>query len=295
MADTPPPTDGQSDKYPPQSGRRRFVKGMVGASALAGAATAGGLAVDATTDQSGVGGGGATYVGINNIDGPAGRPMPLLPIEIDDGALKGVWPAVVEKTKGERTYRVAEEELGGLTYSQRWFQYCGLEVTEGLHPNPDRDPYLRSAGRYDWQSGLDDGAKLRVEQFRDYEEWGNGIGRDGLGKPALATWRSQGDVTTPIQVLVFRTPELPKMIAGEGEYAELSQRVRTFLEAATAEEFMAWVNKCTHLCCNPGYKTIPGSADFGAENQVYCNCHQSVYDPFRPIEKTFVARPRPLG
>ncbi|HMB50696.1 MAG TPA: ubiquinol-cytochrome c reductase iron-sulfur subunit, partial [Natronoarchaeum rubrum] len=36
-----------------------------------------------------------------------------------------------------------------------------------------------------------------------------------------------------------------------------------------------------------------GSAGYGAENLSYCNCHQSVYDPFTVIQQQFVALPRP--
>jgi len=293
MTQESPPNHGQRDKYPAPSGRRRFVKGLVGASALSGVTTVGGLAVDATTDQGGIGGGTVSYVGIRNIAGPANRPMPIVPLEISDGALRGMWPSVSEVTAGGDTFRLARGELGGVTYSQQWFQYCGLEVAPGLEPDPERDGFLRSKTTYDWQSDLPDGEKLRVEHFENYESWGNNIGSDGLGKPAVATWRSQGEDVKEIQVQVLRTPAVSKMVAGEDEYADLAGEIRDFLDAATAEDFIAWVNRCTHLCCNPGYKKTPGSAKFEAADKVYCNCHQSVYDPFSPAMATFASRPRP--
>ncbi|MFB6222209.1 MAG: hypothetical protein ABEH86_00870 [Haloarcula sp.] len=117
--------------------------------------------------------------------------MPLAPLEISDGALKGVWSSVTEMTEGGQTFRIAEQKLGGMTYSQRWFQYCGLEGAAGLAPNPDRDEFLRSTATYGWQSQLDDGDKLRVEHFADYESWCNGIGSDGLGKPTITTFASR--------------------------------------------------------------------------------------------------------
>jgi Rieske Fe-S protein len=43
----------------------------------------------------------------------------------------------------------------------------------------------------------------------------------------------------------------------------------------------------------PGFKALSGSANFGAEDRVYCQCHQSVYNPFEPVQKSFVALPRP--
>lgn len=66
-----------------------------------------------------------------------------------------------------------------------------------------------------------------------------------------------------------------------------------WIEASTQENFIAWLDKCTHFCCVPEFKSSEQSAKFGAENEVYCSCHQSVYDPFSIIEETFVALPRP--
>ncbi len=46
-----------SDKYPADSGRRRFVKGVVGGAALAGVGTTGAAAVNSATSSTGSGGG----------------------------------------------------------------------------------------------------------------------------------------------------------------------------------------------------------------------------------------------
>jgi nitrite reductase/ring-hydroxylating ferredoxin subunit len=64
-----------------------------------------------------------------------------------------------------------------------------------------------------------------------------------------------------------------------------------FLKEATEDGFIAWLNKCTHFCCSPGFKS-DGGARFDAADEVYCQCHQSVYDPFSPVELSFVAFPR---
>jgi Rieske Fe-S protein len=45
----------------------------------------------------------------------------------------------------------------------------------------------------------------------------------------------------------------------------------------------------------PAFKALPGSANFGAADDIYCQCHQSVYDPFNIIQESFVALPRPEG
>jgi Rieske Fe-S protein len=194
---------------------------------------------------------------------------------------------VKEVSEGGRTIQVAETELGGITYSSEWFQYCGVQTYPGVRPGEDQDNFFRVASgagnTYDWMSDLEAGSKLTVDMFDDYETWGNGIGKSGLGKPAIGTWRSQ-DVepqsTMPVQVL--RSPRIERL-AQEDE----------FINAATQDGFIAWLNKCTHFCCVPGFKSLAGSANFGAEDRVYCQCHQSVYDPFAPVQKSFVALPRP--
>ena len=286
------------DKYPSETGRRRFVKGVVGSAALAGVGTGGAAAIDTATSPSGVGGGITQFIGIENTDGPAPRGMPLVPLEIDDeGALRGIWPEVQTETVGGREVTIAESEINGVTYSSSWYQYCGIQNYAGLDPSADQDNYFRSVGSpppgFTWQSEEKEaGDKLFVEDFDDYEEWGNGIGNDGVGKPAAANWRSDGDVQS-IPVQVVRSPEVERMANGEGEYSDLPERAQSFISGATQDGFMAWLNKCTHFCCVPGFKAYEGSAKFGAENEVYCQCHQSIYDPFSPVELQFVALPRP--
>jgi Rieske Fe-S protein len=276
------------DKYPTESGRRRFVKGVVGSSALAAVGTAGAASVGFATAPSGAGGGLTTFFGIENTDGPAPRGMPIIPVEVaSDGTLMGVWPDNVEDG-------VAQMDLGGATYSSAWFQYCGVQTYPGVDPNADQDNTLRAASgageTYGWMEDLSAGDALTVDMFDDYETWGNGIGTAGLGKPAVASWRSV-DVSPQetMVVQVLRSTRIQEMRENPPEGIDAE-----FLRAATTESgFMAWLNKCTHFCCVPGFKTIPGSASFGAENAVYCQCHQSVYDPFSPVESSFVALPRP--
>lgn len=280
-----------SEKYPPESGRRRFVKGVVSASALAGVGTAGSAVMEASTTVSGGSGGPTDFIGIENTDGPAPRGMPMVPITVDsEGYLKGMWPEVKEKELDYgKTVTVAEQELGEVTYSGRWFQYCGNQTAAGLQPDADQDNYLRSKpGLYEWQSDHEAGRKLRVEDFADYEEWTNGIGSAGTGKPGQATWRSQagdGENVKELPVTVLRSPRVSDLPA-ESEHS-------AFLEAATESDFMAWLAKCTHFCCSPGFNSTAGAAKFDALDAVYCQCHQSVYDPFSPVALSFNAFPRP--
>jgi Rieske Fe-S protein len=285
------------DKYPEETGRRRFVKGVVGSASLASVGVGGAAAIDTATSPTGVGGGITKFVGIENTSGPAPRGMPIVPIKIEGGELKGKWPEVKEETQGGRTVEVAKEGLGGVTYSSSWYQYCGIQNYAGIQPSADQDNTLRSVGSpppgFGWQAeALSGGDALTVDDFSDYKEWGNGIGSDGLGKPAAAIWRSEGDVQSiPVQVL--RSPEVSKMANGEGKYSDLSGTITNFLSNATSNDFMAWLNKCTHFCCVPGFKAYEGSAKFGGSDRVYCQCHQSVYNPFNPVELSFVALPRP--
>ena len=282
------------DKYPGESGRRRFVKGVVGSAALStvGATSAG--AINPITSSTGIGGGATTFVGIENTDGPAPRGMPMIPVRIDEaGDLKGFFPEASEVDEGGQTVQVARKDMGGQTYSSEWFQYCGVETYPGIQPGSDQDNYFRYASEppYEWQQNdVEAGDKVNVSEFSDYETWSNDIGEKPNGKPAIVTWRSQ-DVpdgkTMPVQVLRIPQERFQEMKDQSG--------MAGWLDAATpdGDTFIAWLNKCTHFCCVPGFKSLSGSASFGAENEVYCQCHQSVYDPFSPAERQYTAFPRP--
>ncbi len=277
------------DKYPESSGRRRFVKGVVGSAALAGVGTSVGSMINTTTNPTGAGGGTTEYFGIENTDGPAPRAMPQVPVRIDDeGFLQGFWPEVEEVEEGGRTFKTARTDLGGVTYSNEWFQYCGVQTFPGVQPDADQDQYLRYAQNppYTWQQEeVSSGDRIHIDDFEDYGSWGNDIGRSGLGKPAFATWRSQGvppQNTMPIQLI-------------RSERVEEQAPNDEWLSASTREGFIAFLDKCTHFCCVPGFKSFGDSGKFNAEDMVYCQCHQSVYDPFSIVKRAYVALPRPEG
>ncbi|GAB3412524.1 ubiquinol-cytochrome c reductase iron-sulfur subunit [Haloparvum alkalitolerans] len=274
----------EDDKYPAESGRRRFVKGVVGGGALAGVGATGSATINSLTTSSGTGGGQTTAMAIERVGGPAPRGMPQIPVEItDDGYIRGKWPETATETQEGQEITVAKEEMpGGVTYSGEWFQYCGIESYQGIQPEFESDNIFKSAaGGYDWQgNAYENGDPIHRDDFEDYTEWGNGIGADGVGKPALATWRSE-DTDSSITAVVLRSPRVEEA-AQDDEW----------LQASTEDGFMAWVNVCTHFCCIPGYKKNEESARYDAANGVYCQCHQSVYDPFSIVETLFVARPR---
>jgi Rieske Fe-S protein len=277
----------ESDKYPAESGRRRFVKGVVGGAALAGVGATGAAAINSATQASGAGGGSTQAYAIENTSGPAPRGMPQIPLEIDDeGFLKGVWPDVTTEQQGGIPVQIAEIQDfkgSGTTYSTEWFQYCGVESYAGIQPDYDSENYFRVGSNpgYEWQSeAYSEGDRLHVDDFSDYREWTNGVGDPGIGKGATGRWRSEdAEDVIPIQVV-------------RSERVEELAREDPWLEASTQDGFIAWLNKCTHFCCVPKYKS-EGSAKFGGENEVYCQCHQSVYNPFSIVQTLFVARPRP--
>ena len=282
-----------SDKYPSDSGRRRFVKGVVGSAALSGVGVGGAATVGLATQPAGGGGGPTEFVGIQLQGGPAPRGMPYIPIEIEDnGDIRGVWPEAEEVTEDGVTFLQAEQEVGGRTYSTEWFQYCGRQQSEGIQPDADQDNYFRSVApgdaRHEWQADqLGGGDTLNVEHFSDYETWGNEFGRDGVGKPAKATWRSDDvaeDEIVPVTVIRSKLIE---------EKAQRDDEVGQWYSAASSRGVIAYMNVCTHFCCVPGYKFSESAAQFDIEDGVYCQCHQSQYDPFTPEFDTFVSLPRP--
>ena len=291
------------DKYPGESGRRRFVKGVVGGAALAGVGATGSAAVNSLTTSPGAGGGATEAMAIENTAGPAPRGMPQVPIEIkSDGTIKGVWPEVETIQEGGRTVNVAEMDLGGMTYSSEWFQFCGVETYEGIQPQYESDNvfYIGDSPGFEWQGEFDAGTALNIDMFEDYETWGNGIGVDGVGKPGTANWRSQ-DTEDTIPVSVLRSTVIEQLAENgqapapdQDEPYTVPSNVQQWLQASTSQGVIAWLNKCTHFCCVPAFKA-EGGTKFNAANEVYCPCHQSVYEPFSIVPTLFTARPRPDG
>ncbi len=201
----------EDDKYPPESGRRRFVKGVVGGGALAGVGATGAVSVNTLTTASGAGGGTVKARVVENTGGPAPRGMPQIPIEIDaDGFIKGIWPEITtEKTQGVE-YEIAKTEDfkgSGVAYSQEWFQYCGLESNNALTPSYESDNYFvaTEGPDYAWQQeAKSEGDRFNISDFDDYTQWENGIGKGGLGKPAQAKWRS-ADSENLMPVAIMRS------------------------------------------------------------------------------------------
>lgn len=274
-----------ADKYPVESDRRRFVKGVVGASGLAALGATGAAAINTSTTPTGVGGGLTQFMGVELIRGPAPRGMPQIPIELDDeGYVRGIWPDLQEVEIEGRIARIAEMELGGVTYSSTWLHYCGGQTKQGLAPAADQDNYIRYATPiYDWQAAdVETGDRAHIDDYADYEDWTNNIGSVGAGKPGRCRWRSEGlgpADTLPVQLI--RSTQVEEA-AQEDEW----------LQASTEAGFIAIAGMCTHFCCVPSFKGTRESEDFGTGDEIYCQCHQSVYDPFTVFQQQFVALPR---
>lgn len=278
------------NKYPNESDRRRFVKGVVGGASLAAVGATSAATMDSTTAPSGSGGGATEYMGIEVAKTPAPRPMPVIPLEIDsDGFLRGRWPEVEEVEEQGRTYKIARENIGGIEYSNEWFQYCGVQTYPGVRPDVDQDNYFRytKSASYEWMNDINGGDRVHIDDFEDFKTWGNGIGESGLGKPASATWRSQGvppSGTLPVEIIRVAPAQYEQMVSSSAN--------PEFVKQSTDDYFMAHLNKCTHFCCVPGFKSAE-YPEANAVDRVYCQCHQSVYDPFSIVRKQFVALPRP--
>lgn len=283
------------DKYPDETNRRRFVKGVVGGAALSGVGAGTAAAINSATNRSGRGGGVTQFYGIENTDGPAPRGMPQIVVDVDDeGFVKGRFPEVKEVTRAGQSVTVAQEDVGNITYSNRWFQFCGVQTMPGVRVDTvdQFDEYFRYAPEEQlpsglgWQQEAEDvapGERVHVDHFDDYVDWGNEVGSAGIGKPAKVTWRSEG--LKPEESMIV---ELIRSTRVEGLSSESD-----WLAESTGQGFMAYLDKCTHFCCVPSFKGYPGSSKFGAEDKVYCPCHQSVYDPYSIVRKTFTALPRP--
>lgn len=274
------------DKYPADSDRRRFVKGVVGGASLLTAGGTAAASVDVLTAPGGAGGGSVSYFGMENVDGPAPRAMPQIPVELDgEGYLRGIWPTNFDEEK-EVAYKEYQLPSGTFRYESSWFQYCGVQESPAIDPKADKDNYFYYTGgnKYEWQSEeVSKGDKVHIDHFSDYETWNNGIGRSGVGKPAAVTWRSQDlDPANTLPVQIIRSPLI-----------EEKAKEDPWVKQTTTKGFVANLNKCTHFCCVPGFKHSSDSVKFGGPNEIYCQCHQSIYDPFSIVQRSFTALPRP--
>lgn len=273
------------ENSPPESSRRRFLGGVVGG-AVVGAAGVGAATVLTTATPGETSGGLIRYRGMRQRGGPAPRPLPQVPVGVDeDGYLYGQWP----ESAGE-SGRVPTGEIGGVPYSANWFRYCAFTDYRGFEPDAPVDSYFRTPADapYAWQGGSDAGERLNVQDFADYETWGNGVGAAGLGKPALTTWRVASSEATPGTVRPF-----PVQVVRSPRVGRLREEGNEWIRASTSESgFIAWAATCTHNCAVTGFKASEESERFHTGDVVYCPDCQSTFRPFEVVEGEHVVSAR---
>jgi len=100
----------------------------------------------------------------------------------------------------------------------------------------------------------DEGERIHIDDFDDYDEWGNGSATTAWGSRP----RSRGGRKTPrpaLNVNVIRSSRIEEAVENSGD---------EWLEASTDQGFVAYLNVCTHFCCIPDYKVLEESARYDA-------------------------------
>lgn len=177
---------------------------------------------------------------------PAGRGIPLLPVEVDDGGVVEGSPRLLGRSVLD------------------WYRYCGHRETPGLQPGyePATEALVYAEGeRSDPWYGEKVGEPARVEHF------------DEPPTGAPVTWRSQGKEGKDVVTAVLLRLD-PDAVHAEGvERALVAQ-------AGLSEGFLAFVTFCTHYCCVPGWKHAPEQAKVrDAWDDIFCTCCFSRFDP----------------
>ncbi|MDY6778998.1 MAG: ubiquinol-cytochrome c reductase iron-sulfur subunit, partial [Halobacteria archaeon] len=249
-------------------------------------AATGFMSVDLLTQKSGKGGGSIKYNGIEIVDGPAPRGMPQIPVEITSGGeIKGMAP------KPSDGKEAPSMEIAGFEYKLDWFQYCGVQSYPGVYPSFESNNRFHYNER-EWHSDMG-GEVMTVGDFSNWESY-KGDAADatrGLGKPAWGTWRSQ-DVDQTMPISIIKTSQ-DRLLSNAK-----SDQMKQWIRETCPQGFIAWLNKCTHCCCVPqGFQTSNYDCDSPsgkcAADMVYCQCHQSKYDPFSVVREDMIALPRP--
>jgi len=157
---------------------------------------------------------------IEKTGGPAPRGLPQVPWKSPTtGISAGSGPKRRPSRRRAKRSRSHRSSSAGKTYTGAWYQYCGVESQENIEPDYEaEDNLFRAApGKYDWMDEVyDEGERIHIDDFDDYDEWGNGIGDDGVGKPASVTWRSQ-NAETALNVNVIRSSRIEEAVENSGD------------------------------------------------------------------------------
>ena len=253
--------------------RRSFVKtcvGVAGAGAIAasGLGMAAGLAIPRRA-----GGSLIRYFGAHKVGGPAPRGVPYIPITVQDGVFVG--RPSVPSPDGQGEMNVLD-----------WYKYCGHAGAPGLQPGFTEDNTLtyfiaeeKLRAITPWYKDLL-GQPVRPEDFPG----------DGFGAGFI--WRSQGqsgpNVLTGViikaaerEMSLATTVVPPAKAIPEEEFAYVRREI-------FHEGFVGVSTFCTHFCCIPGYREAEGLArPRDAWDQMFCTCHNSVYNHRQPVAYTF--------
>ncbi|MHB8604763.1 MAG: hypothetical protein ACYDCK_05860 [Thermoplasmatota archaeon] len=288
--------------------RRTFVKGCIGAAALAGI---GGATYSMAAAFEIPRRGGSTsvrYFGAQRVGGPAPRGVPIIPIFVNkDGNFEGkplVLPpgvaAPASDVLKDPVQLAAFLKLNGGYNVLDWYKYCGHVTAPGLEVGFQTDNVLRYylsqekiAAINPWYKNLI-GEPVRPEHFPG-TEFGAGI-----------NWRSEGQSgSNVLSGVIINYPEKaihhvasgllsPASAVTDPEYAFIRSNFHS-------GNFVAQSTFCTHFCCVPGFhenealaKTHFAADGTDAWNKMYCTCHNSIYDPSEPVAYSFVPDPLPI-
>jgi nitrite reductase/ring-hydroxylating ferredoxin subunit len=192
------------------------------------------------------------YLGARVGGGPVERGVPLVAVQVaEDGVVTG------------RVNVPGSDPV----YSLRWFEYCHLQRSPALRPDPGRSNAFVYA---------QNPAKMAVAE-RELGEplwYAEKVGQPvrawdftSPGMGALAAWRSQGlQVELAIPVVVLRL--------------EAERVVNPAPEGFVDQGLAAFAAACTHFCCTAGWKESAIPLRRGLFETIYCTCHDAVFDPY---------------
>lgn len=253
--------------------RRSFIKACAGVGA-AGAAAAAGFGMLRPISDVDVNIVPISYPGVKVLKGsPAPYGMPLIPLEIEDGVLKGRPDA-------------AEDQL-------KWYKYCSHERAPGTFPEgaisgftPTNEiKYFVTEEKI--EKGLDVwyedliGNPIRADDFPKEEPNESFDSFTGVGAPF--EWRSEGvPAESKITGIIVKFPKEELSFDSRVPAPQAEEMDAWFPEVPGEPEnvFLGCCSFCTHFCCVPGFHEAELALSSGYGGTIFCTCHLSRYDPF---------------
>lgn len=266
MADEEP-----EDPFAPKKdgmNRRAFVKTAVTAAAIgAVGSTAAGLVVPLST-AGGLKIKRFPYWGARRVDGPAPQGVPLIPIKAND---KG-------EIEGQADFDATPISGAGNDSILEWYRYCGHDESPAFEKGHTNDNVLRyfnnpakvATAAKDLGAPLWYAGKLgQIVTVADFAGMPPGTG-------APFKWRSEdlegNDIVTGIIIKIDPA-------ARKGEDA--SDFMASSGGPDAPKDLIAFSSYCAHFCCVPGFKESKEALAADWFENMYCTCHNSVYDPLQ--------------